>query len=124
MSGFSYASSISCLGAASLLFVNVLGFDDPFMPFVYIALGFVLDFLFNLSIKFRYPLLLTAIIGGVSWITIPILRWPLSIIFGFPFRSFASGLLYPVFTHFIFGFTGALLAGLLILSLSKKNKTA
>jgi hypothetical protein len=112
-SRYTFGSSMACLGAASVLLISNLGFDDPFMPVVYILLGFVMDFLFIVTTSFKQNVFLIALASGMSWMFIPIIRSAVSAITGFPYESLLGGLFYPLFTHFIFGLIGGLIgAGL------------
>ncbi|HBX51042.1 MAG: hypothetical protein A2275_19090 [Bacteroidetes bacterium RIFOXYA12_FULL_35_11] len=116
-----FATSLSCLGASLLLYVNVLGFHDPFMPVVYITLGVILDMLFGFTNRLGSKWWLIALAGGIGWMMIPVLRILISMVSGFPYASLLVGFVYPLATHFFFGLTGTLI-GILIIKAVSKNK--
>ena len=123
MSQFRFASSIACIGASGLLFFNLLGFDDPFMPLNYFLLGVVLDLCFYFFKTTKPNIFLFALAGGIAWMCIPMFRFIEMSISGFPFKSLINGVLYPFSTHYVFGFAGALLgAGIIKASFKNQNK--
>lgn len=103
------ASSISSLGVGSLLFVPILGFHDPFMSLVFMLPGFVLDLFCYFTNKWKSSMLFIALVAGLAYATIPVSRMIIHLVTGYPYGSLITGLLYPLFTHFIFGFIGGLL---------------
>jgi hypothetical protein len=114
-----FASSYSSIGAAAMLLIP-FGFKDPFLPVIYLFPGFIIDLFFNTFKKINFHLLFLAVICGLAYMTIPITRLVITLITGFPFGSFVGGFLYPISTHFIFGFAGGLIpAGI---SLFRKKK--
>jgi hypothetical protein len=119
-SGFSLSSFLVCIGSACILFFKVLGFDDPFMPLEYLILGAAFDGLFRLFSLFPIKSFIIALAAGLGWMCIPLLRFLFSVITGFPFHSLSGGLLYPVLTHFLFGYTGGLLGFLISRTFIKK----
>jgi hypothetical protein len=119
-SRYAFAGSISCLGASTLLFFNVLGFNDPFMPLVYLLLGFIIDLFFILSAKITSYKWLLSLAGGLAWMCIPLLRFLIGSLTGFPYHSVMSGILYPMMTYFIFGTAGSLL-GTGVISIINRN---
>jgi hypothetical protein len=121
-SKFGFATSLTCFGASILLFLNVFGFNDPFMPLVYILLGVVMDIMFGILNKFKPHILFIGIAGGISWLSIPLFRLLFGAISGFPYLSLAGGIAFPLITHFIFGLSGGLLGATLISVLNKKKQ--
>jgi len=115
VSHYRFASSLSCLGASSLLFFNILGFNDPMMPIVYLLIGIIMDILFGLVEKSTYKFLLIILAGALAWSFIPIIRFSLGTLFSIPYHSMSKGLIYPIFTHFAAGFAGSLLATLVFI---------
>jgi hypothetical protein len=101
----SYASSLSSIGAAAMLLVP-LGFKDPFIPIIYLFPGYIVDILFYQFKKLQPKIIFPAIICGLAYMIIPLIRIVIAMITGFHYGSLMGGFLYPVFTHFIFGFTG------------------
>jgi hypothetical protein len=51
-----------------------------------------------------------AVFCGLAFMSIPITRIVITAVTGFPYGSMATGLLYPLALHFVFGFTGGLIA--------------
>lgn len=123
MSKYSFATSITCLGSSTLLLFNVFGFDDPFMPIVYIMLGVVMDLFFGLFNKYRPYVILIGLASGLSWASIPVFRIIISTFTGFPYHSLLGGFIYPLLTHFIFGMTGGLIGAGIVYSISKKQQS-
>jgi len=116
----SYASSLSSIGAATMLLLH-LGFHDPFIPVIYLFPGFIIDLLYNNFRKINFNIFFLAIICGLAYMTIPITRAVITLVTGFPFGSFVTGFLYPIVMHFIFGFAGGLIpAGINLFSKKKK----
>ena len=103
-----FASSYSSIGAAFMLLIP-LGFKDPFITVTYLFPGFIVDLLYNNISFFRKNIFFTALICGLAYMSIPITRMAITLITGFPYGSFINGFLFPVFTHFIFGFIGGLI---------------
>lgn len=111
LSGQKFASSITMLASGSMMLLPFMGFKDPTIPFMYMGIGFSLDFLwakFKLNVKNAY---IVALFGGLCYMMIPVLR--LGIHFsGLMFiSSFAKhGIIIPILTHFFFGALGTLVA--------------
>jgi hypothetical protein len=116
----SYASSLSSIGAATMLLFP-LGFHDPFIPVIYLFPGFIVDILFSSFRKFVPGIFIFAVICGFAYMIIPFMRMIITELTGFPYGSLMTGYLYPIITHFIFGFTGGLI-GSGIFSIFKKKK--
>jgi len=113
---------MACLGSASLFLFTNLGFDDPFMPIVYILLGISMDFLFGIAKTISSNVFLIAIVSGLSWMLIPIIRTGVSLITGFPYQSLLGGIAYSLFTHFVFGLLGGLIGAGLVYWADKTSK--
>jgi hypothetical protein len=109
LSNKSYASSLSSIGAAAMLLMP-LGFKDPFLPVIYLFPGFIVDVIYYNLKSVQTKVIFLAIICGVAYMTIPITRIIITTVTGFPYGSLLTGFLYPVITHFTFGFTGGLIA--------------
>jgi hypothetical protein len=121
-SRFSFGASIACLGSATLLLVSNLGFDDPFMPIVYLLLGVFMDLLFGIAKTISSNVFIVALASGISWMLIPLIRSGISLLTGFPYESLLTGITYPLFTHFIFGMLGGLIGAGLVFWASKSQK--
>jgi hypothetical protein len=121
-SGYRFGAIVICLGSASMLLVGKLGFSDPFMPVVYIFLGFFIDLLLGFAKAIKFNLLTIALASGLSWMMIPLIRTIVSSISGFAYNSLTYGLFYPFFTHFIFGLSGGLIGGLMVYTVKKTRE--
>ena len=119
-SRFSFATSLCCLGASSLLFFNAFGIAKPFEPFIYLMFGVVMDILIGVASKIKYNIWTVSLACGLSWMTITILKFLFSIIFHYPENSLAAGIIYPLATHLIFGFAGGMLGFSILKIFSKK----
>jgi hypothetical protein len=114
-----FASSYSSIGAAMMLLIP-LGFKDPFIPVIYLFPGFIVDICFN-TFAANKKVFLLALICGLAYMTIPITRIFITLATGFPYGSFATGFLYPLFMHFVFGFAGGMIpSGILFFTRKKK----
>ncbi len=116
-----YSVSICTLGASAMLFSNTLGFTDPLRSGLYMLIGFTFDFLINVSPRFQSKLFYISLVSGISYMIIPIFRAIFSLTSGFIYPSLFTGMLFPVFTHFIFAFSGGFLAFLFIKALNKNK---
>ena len=119
-SRFSFAASISSIGAASLLYLNVLGFTDPFLPAIYLFIGFSLDLMFVVHGKREKSPYLIAFFCGLSYMFIPLLRLFLNTIVHIPYLSLMGNILGTFMMHIVFGFIGGLLGVKLIQASNKK----
>lgn len=115
-----YASSLSSIGAATMLLLP-LGFKDPFMPFIYMFPGFLLDTFYYLFKKNNQHIIIVAFISGVAYCAIPLIRILLSATTGIFYGSFIGGFFYPVIMHIIFGAAGGILALFAYKLIKKKN---
>ena len=121
-SRFNIGASLTCLGSASLLMFANLGFDDPYMPIVYILLGVFMDLVFGVAKTISKNVLIVAIASGLSWMLIPLIRSGVSLITGFPYESLLTGIAYPLFSHFIFGLLGGFAGAGLVFWANKSQK--
>jgi hypothetical protein len=116
-----WAGSISALGIGFILLFPVFGFNDPFMGINYMFPGFMIDILFGFSRRSKYHLLVTAIIAGTAYATIPISRLLIHFLTGFPYGSFAKhGYIIPMAGFFVFGMAGGIVGSGVTLSILKK----
>lgn len=118
-----FASVIAMLGATTFMFVPFIGVKDPFLPVIYILMGVVLD---TLYFVFRNPsnrLAILTLIGGLSYMIIPISRLGIYLFTGVLDHSFIkSGFIIPVLSHFVSGAAGALLGAGFIYSVNRIRK--
>ncbi|MFZ4741479.1 MAG: hypothetical protein ACOYLE_09990 [Bacteroidales bacterium] len=108
ISSFRFASSFSSFGVASMLVIPMLGFKDPFMLVIFILPGITIDLFYNTFPKINKNIWLLALAAGFAYALIPISRLIISLSTGFMYESFLGGFLYPLATHFVFGFIGGL----------------
>lgn len=106
-----FGSSISTLTAATFIFLPFLGFKDPFLPFIYMAMGFIIDLVYNKLNRVQDNFLLLGFLGGFAYMMIPLIRFILFVVSGYPFETFLKqGFVLPFFTHFFFGALGGMMA--------------
>ena len=105
-----WAARISTLGAGVLLLTPFLSFKDPFMSLIILVPGIAIDILYNNLSRFKKNYIFAGLVGGFSYMLIPIARLIISFVTGFPYESLLMGALYPILTHFIFGMSGAIIA--------------
>lgn len=123
VSKISIASSISTLAAALLIAFPFMGFKDPFLPVIYIMMGAVIDFSYKYFKSSKPQVFFFALIGGISYSMIPLSRIIIHFTTGYPYQFLAKGgYVIPVFSHFLFGSLGALLAAGLIYSTKRLTK--
>jgi len=114
VSGIRFSSSIAVSGAALFMFLVPGPNPDPFKPFIILLTGAFLDaMLYNAKAKMRIPILFIAIAGSLSWALIPVSRIIITYFTGIFYKSFATGFVYPLLAHMMFGFAGALLAAII-----------
>lgn len=116
LSGMRFSSLLATTGAALYMLSGVGGFDDPFMPVHYLILGFVLDLQLNTSSRLNASWFI-ALAGGLSYSVIPLSRALIMLLTGIPTPSLVNGVLFPWFMHFLFGFSGSLIAVMAVKSL-------
>ncbi|MFH2094988.1 MAG: hypothetical protein ABIJ16_04745 [Bacteroidota bacterium] len=117
------ASSISAAMAAILTYIPVLGFSDPYMPFVYIIMGVSLDIMHLLIRNGKLRLLLLTLAGGFAYMMIPLTRLVISVTTGFPYNSFLKhGVISTLLFHLLFGLAGAAFTTGLVYSLNRLRK--
>ncbi|MEI6347609.1 MAG: hypothetical protein WCP69_06660 [Bacteroidota bacterium] len=122
-SKYQFSATIASLGAVSLLMMDVLGFKDPFMPVIYIFIGIIIDILFISAPKLTEKVWYVALVGGIAWMVIPIIRLILFVSIGYVHGVPKFAPIVPFLSHFAFGCVGALLAfsALKIAGKSTKN---
>ncbi|HAN17576.1 MAG: hypothetical protein A2X13_03170 [Bacteroidetes bacterium GWC2_33_15] len=118
-----FASVIAMVGASSIMFVPFIGIKDPFLPVTYLLMGIVLD---SLYFVFRNPsnrLAILTLIGGLTYMVIPISRLGIYMFTGIMESSFIKwGFVIPIASHFVFGLAGALLGAGLVYSIKRLRK--
>lgn len=114
-------STITVTGSILATLVPGLGYGDPLLPYIYLAMGATIDFAWYKWNKVWIWIPLAALLGGFVYSFIPVFRMLLSPLTGIIHNSLRGGLLFPWFTHFTFGFIGSL-AGVGLISGLKKLK--
>jgi len=120
-SSFRFAASISSLGVAAMLVVPVLGFKDPFIAISLILPGLLMDLFYNIFPKLNKNIWMLALAAGLAYALIPISRLLISFSTGYMYASFLGGFLYPLATHFGFGFIGGLGGSALVKAVRKRK---
>jgi hypothetical protein len=120
-SNLRFSSTITVTGSVIASLIPGLGYGDPLLPFIYLAMGATIDFAWYKWNSLLVWIPLAALLGGLVYSFIPIFRIVLSPIFGAIHSSLSNGLLFPWMTHFTFGFIGSL-AGVGLVSGLKKLK--
>jgi hypothetical protein len=123
LSNIPVAASISTGVAALFTFFPFMGFNDPFLPIVYVIMGATIDLLYKLIRLFRENIIFFTLMGGLAYMVIPLSR----ILIHFSGLRFYNniargGYWYPVWTHFLFGAGGAILAYAIVYGLKKIRK--
>ena len=104
-------------------FFPFLGFNDPFLPVVYLLMGVVIDLLYRLPRIFRENFLLFTLLGGIAYMIIPLSRIVIHFSGLHYYGSIArGGYLYPVLTHFLFGAAGAMLGAAVLMAVKQIRK--
>lgn len=123
VSNIPVATSISTFVAALFTFFPFMGFNDPFLPLVYLLMGATTDLLYKFIRMFRENVLFFALLGGISYMVIPLSRILIHFTTGYQYNSLIrGGYLYPVVTHFLFGAGGAVLAAAIVYAVKKIRK--
>jgi hypothetical protein len=108
-SRYSWAASVSSVGAGLTALLPLWGSDDPILWLTYLVPGLVIDVGFLLAGRWREQMWFLAVLAGLAYGTKPLLRLAVSAIYGWPYGSLLGGVLYPLALHFIFGAIGGLL---------------
>ena len=104
--------SATMVGASAALAAPVLGADHGVLtPLFYVLPGVVLDLGYRLWPRLASGVLLfLPLLAAVAFASKPVTRIVAHELFGMQFGSLRAGPLYPVLTHLMFGFLGALAA--------------
>ncbi len=123
LSNFKFATTISVFGASALLFFNVLGIHDPFIPIIYLLVGFTTDIFFIFLNKInKTSWYIIAIAGALGYAIIPLSRIIISLSTGIMYPSLMISFVIPVFSHFAFAYAGSAFAILLVSKNINKNQ--
>ena len=103
--------SATLVGASAATSAVLLGADHgPLMPLFYVLPGIVLDLGYRLNPRFGRLLLFLPALAALAFTAKPLVRVFANQFFGMQFGSLRFGPVYPVLTHLLFGFAGALAA--------------
>jgi hypothetical protein len=104
--------SATLVGASAAVAAPFVGADHGvLMPLFYILPGIVLDLGYRLWPRLvSRALLFLPLVAAVAFAMKPVVRVAANELFGMQFGSLRAGPVYPVLTHLMFGFLGALAA--------------
>lgn len=100
------------VGASAALAAPLVGADHgPLMPLFYVLPGIVLDAGYRLWPQLvARVLLVLPVLAALAYASKPVVRVIANELFGMQFGSLRAGPVYPILTHLMFGFLGALAA--------------
>lgn len=121
LSNLRLASSVTITGSILTTLIPGFGFTDPVLPYIYLVMGVLIDFVWYVwNNRIRWiPVI--AILGGFAYALIPVFRIIISQFAGYYYGSLATGIFFPIITHFAFGYVGSLV-GLGVASSIRKMK--
>jgi hypothetical protein len=104
--------SATLVGASAAVAAPFAGADHGvLMPLFYVLPGIVLDAGYRLWPRLvSQALLFLPLVAAVAFASKPVVRVVANQLFGMPFGSLRAGPIYPILTHLMFGFLGALAA--------------
>ena len=104
--------SATLVGASAAVSAPFVGADHGvLMPLFYVLPGIVLDAGYRLWPRLvSQALLFLPLVAAVAFASKPVVRVVANQLFGMPFGSLRAGPVYPILTHLMFGFLGALAA--------------
>jgi hypothetical protein len=107
--------SATLVGASAAAAAPLVGADHGvLMPLFYVLPGMLIDLGYRLWPRLvDRALLFLPLLAALAFASKPVLRVLANQLFGMPFGSLRAGPLYPILTHLVFGFLGALAAVLL-----------
>jgi hypothetical protein len=121
VSNLKLSATVAVTGSILASLIPVLGFKDPMLPYIYLGIGAFIDFAWYRWANLRKWIPLAALLGGLGYGIIPLVRLIFSLVGSYPYSSFAKhGYIIPFITHISFGFIGTF-AGVGILSEIKKR---
>ena len=104
--------SATLVGASAAVAAPFVGADHGvLMPLFYVLPGIVLDAGYRLWPRLvSQALLFLPLVAAVAFAAKPVVRVVANQLFGMQFGSLRAGPVYPILTHLMFGFLGALAA--------------
>ena len=109
LSRYRWAASVSSVGAGMTALLPLWGSDDPILWLTYLVPGLVIDVGLLFAGRWREQMWFLALLAGLAYGTKPLLRLAAGAIFGWPYGSLLSGVLYPLVLHILFGAIGGLI---------------
>lgn len=106
------AWSATLVGASAAVAAPFTGADHGvLMPLFYVLPGVVLDVGYRLWPRLlQTALLMLPLLAALAFAAKPVVRVLANLLFGMQFGSLRAGPIYPIVTHLLFGFLGALAA--------------
>lgn len=108
LSNLRLATTITITGSILTTLIPGFGFTDPIIPYIYVGMGIFVDFAWYSWRKQLAWIPVIALLGGLTYALIPLIRIVFASITGYFYGSLATGFMFPIFTHFVFGFIGTL----------------
>ena len=116
-----WASSVSSLGIGLILLFPAFGFKDPFMGINYMFPGILIDVLYAFTRRWKWSMVILALISGLAYAMIPLSRLFIHFVSGFPYGAFARhGYFIPFAGFFVFGLAGGFAGAGITSSILKK----
>lgn len=109
-SNLRFAATIATLGTGILLLIPGMGAFNPLHSFSYLLPGILLDLLYFTGGKQARWFVLVALGAGITYMSIPLSRFFVHLITGFPEMAFVKfGVVYTILSFFFFGMLGGML---------------
>jgi len=103
--------SATLVGTSAAVAAPVMGADHGvLMPLFYVLPGMVLDLAWRLRPSLGRSVLMLPVVAALAFAAKPVVRVVANALLGMQFGSLRAGPLYPILTHLLFGFLGALAA--------------
>jgi hypothetical protein len=103
-----WSSLLFSAGVGSILYLPFMGFNDPFVAFVYLWPGILFDLFYVPNTSKQPKIWFIALIGGLAYSAIPVSRFILGIITGIMHKSVAANFEFTFISFFIFGLLGSI----------------
>ena len=117
------AGTIAAGAGALTMLIPFLGYQNPFLPAIYIFMGIAIDAFYSGFRNMKPKVIFFLLVGGLAYIMIPLLKLALHTLSIYPYQAIIKGgVVYTLSSHFLFGSLGAAAAFGLILSARKIKK--
>jgi len=104
-----WSSFLFSAGVGSMLYLPFMGFNDPFVAFIYLWPGILFDLFYTPNSSKQSKIWFLAVIGGLAYSTIPLSRLLLGFITGIFHKSIAIGSGMTFLSFFAFGLVGSMI---------------